>query len=623
MPPTLNLEQAKKAVITAIGAGATVEQAMAGVGRAYKTYEGWRAKDREFAAAVDEARKRGQLDAANGVRPEVRNIDFVTFRKEYLGYETYAHQMQWIDVLEGREPTPIEGCEWDPRNNKRLIINVPPGHSKSSTVTVDWVTYKICMNPNVRVCIISKKQEQARKFLYQIKQRLTSNLFAKLQAAYAPKGGFRPERGAGTFAANTIYIAGRDVDAKDPTVEVLGIGGQVYGSRYDVIIVDDAVVGSNASEYEKQIEWLESEVENRLKNGTLVLIGTRLRSVDLYGELRRNDRYLSGRSPWSLLRQPMVLKYADDPKDWVTLWPRSSTPFDEASEPEEDGTYVMWDGPACARVRDSKPPAVWSLVYQQQQVADDAVFNPTAVLGSVNKRRRPGILRAGALAHPREGIEGKWVVASMDPAMTGDTFTLVGAVDRRDNRRYIMNAWVRPSPTPTYIRDLIKEVTEEYGVNEWVIEQNAFQLFLIHDPEIQQFLATRGVKLTPHYTSRNKQDPSFGVASLAPLFGNVRRTESGGRFMHEGGSNLLELPDPDYSEGIKALIEQLVTWEPGRLGKELKQDGPMALWFFELRCRALLGYGQATTQTSYMKNPYLSRSDRRRRVIVPMQEYTA
>jgi hypothetical protein len=43
-----------------------------------------------------------------------------------------------------------------------------------------------------------------------------------------------------------------------------------------------------------------------------------------------------------------------------------------------------------------------------------------------------------------------YVIGSMDPAMTGDTFTLVGAVDRKDSKRYIMNAWVRRHPLRLY-----------------------------------------------------------------------------------------------------------------------------------------------------------------------------
>jgi hypothetical protein len=74
------------------------------------------------------------------------------------------------------------------------------------------------------------------------------------------------------------------------------------------------------------------------------------------------------------------------------------------------------------------------------------------------------------------------------------------------------------------------------------------------------------VKLTPHYTGRNKQDPDFGVASLAPLFGSLSRMHDGsGRADHQG-DNLIELPRIDGSYGLKTLVEELITWQPGKLG---------------------------------------------------------
>ena len=120
-------------------------------------------------------------------------------------------------------------------------------------------------------------------------------------------------------------------------------------------------------------------------------------------------------------------------------------------------------------------------------------------------------------------------------------------------------------------------------------------------------------------TSRNKQDPDFGVASVAPLFGSTRRINEGaGRAVH-AGDNLIWLPDPDKSVGVKTLIEELVAWQPGKLGKQLRQDGPMALWFFELRARAiLLGADGSGSRKPFMDNPYLSRGDRRNQVVVPV-----
>lgn len=617
-PKGLSAAQAKQKVLDGLSAGLTVADACKAAQRTVKSHENWRASDPEYAAKVDEIRNQRKSAKDRGVEDDVSTLDFATWRKRFLGQDTFPHQEAWIRLIETGEYEPRPGEFYQPSDPNRIIINVPPFHAKSQTLTIEYLTYRICLNPNIRIIIVSKKQDQAKKFLYSIKQRLTSNQWSALQAAYAPDGGFKPERAEGAaWGADKIYVAGIDSGEKDPTVEAIGIGGQIYGSRADIIIMDDCIVGSNAAEYEKQINWLESEVENRVRDGKIIIIGTRLATVDLYSELANGERYLSGSSPWTILRQPAVLQYADDPADWVTLWPASTSPMETGQKPRPDGMYDAWDGPRMAKERDKKPPRVWSLVYMQADVSDDAVFDPKCVMGSVDKRRKPGPLKAGAWGHPRHGMEGQYVIASMDPAMTGDTFSLVGAVDRKDGRRRIMQAWVQASPTPKYIRDLIESTTDEYGVNEWVIEQNAFQLFLIYDEAVQNFCRQRGVKITPHYTGRNKQDPDFGVASLAPLFGSLKRMHEGsGRadFQHD---NLIELPDPDQSHAIKLLIEELIAWQPGKSGKQLRMDGPMALWFWELRAREVLGVSRRRT-SQFMDNPYLSRGDRAQRVVIPM-----
>lgn len=610
---------AKREVIERIANGATLKDAMGSVGRSVRTYSTWRFYDKDFAAECDRVREGLAMARSKGFTAECYTLSFAEWRKRYLGQDTYRHQQAWIDVIEGKKYEPVPGETYIPANRKRVIINVPPFHAKSMTLTIEYVTYRICMNPNIRVVIVSKTGTQAQKFLYAIKQRLTSGAYAAMHAAYAPPGGFRPDREDGaTWGAAKFYVRGADSGEKDPTVEAIGIRGMIYGNRADLVILDDCVTTVNAGEYEAQINWVESELENRVRDGLILFVGTRLAPTDLYKELPNGSRYLSGRSPWTVLRQKAVLEYRDDPKDWVTLWPKSSAPLEIGQQPEKGGLYEAWGGPRMAEERDKKPPRVWSLVYQQEDVAEDATFNPVCVMGSVDRRRKPGPLTAGAWGHPRNGLEGMYVVASLDPAMSGDTFCVVGAVDRVERKRYIMNAWVENAPSPAKIRSMIREVTEKYRVNEWVIEQNAFQLFLVHDEEISRYCQNRGVIITPHYTSRNKLDPDFGVASVATLFGSFRRHVDGGRAVHNG-DNLISLPDPDYSSGIKALIEQLMAWQPGKRGKDLRQDGPMALWFFELRARSrVLGDGNKHAPSTHRRNTYATRGDLRRRVVVPL-----
>ena len=480
----LSQADAKKKVAELIGSGMKVADAMKAVGRTTKTYENWRNQDKDFVALIEASRDRVRRAAETGKDVDLYNLTFAEWRKRFLHRDTYPHMHDMIKAVEGELDEPHHpAIDWDQRNKSRVIINIPPFHAKSQLITADYVLYKLCMNPNFRVLIISSKAEFSKKFIHQIRQRMTSTLFTELQAAYAPEGGWKPQKGEGAFSNNQLYIAGRDADEKDPNVEAVGIGGSIYGSRADLAILDDVVVGTNAAEYEKQIYWLESELENRLFNGKIIIVGTRLASVDMYSELRNGDRYLSGESPWSYLRMPMVLEEHQEPENWVTLWPKSYQPMDanEPGEQDADGMYTAHDWERAYRTKNSKPPKVWSLVYQQMDVPDDATFHPTAVRGSVEGRRKPGPLIAGALGHPAHGAEGMRVIGSIDPAGTGDAFILVYAVDRTTRKRYVLNCWKGENTIPSWYRQQIEAITEEYGVQEWVIEAQAYSNWIYHD----------------------------------------------------------------------------------------------------------------------------------------------
>jgi hypothetical protein len=613
--------QAAERLIELVSQGSGVFDAVAAVDRSRTWYHHLRRDDPGFRERVEAARA-GSRDRVRRVREvrgddSVANLSFVEWRKRFLGRETFPHMQNWVDVLEDREPSWWhESMVWVPSRRNRLIFNVPPFHAKSQTLTVDYVTYKLCMNPNFRVILVSKKQDQAKKFLHQIRQRLTSNLFAPLQEAYGGPTGFKAA--GAKWAGNMIYVGGRDSDAADPSIEAIGMGGQIYGSRADLILLDDCVTLGNANEYEKQITWIESEVESRCFDGKILVVGTRLAPVDLYSELRSGDRYLSGKSPWSYFSMPMVLEFAEDPADWVTLWPRSDKAMDENDQnADEDGTFQAWDGKRCAALRDAKPPRTWALVYQQSRVSEDAIFHPDAVWATVDKRRKVGPLVGGAWGHPPTGMDGMHVVGSIDPAGTGAAFVLVMAVDRQTGHRWVLNCWCGTHTTPSWYADLMGRVTPEFRVQEWVIEQNAYASWIIHDERIVSYCRQRGVRIASHYTGRNKQDPDFGVASMSSLFGTFRRHTDGGRPVHNG-NHLIHLPDPGQSEGVKALIEQLITWQPGIRGRDLVQDGTMALWFAELRARAATNsQGRSGKRQNFVENSYLSRGDKRRRLVVP------
>jgi hypothetical protein len=604
---------AKRIILGAVAEGMTVEAATASAGKSIKTYEYYRRSDKIFADKID--RTRLGLKDKSFASSDVHDLTFAEFRQKYLHSRTFPHQQNLIDVIEGREPGwlhPSMKYEKGLANN-RILLNIPPNHAKSMTVTIDYVTWQVCQNPNFRVLIVSQTQQLAADFLYAIKQRLTHPNYEALQQAYAAGVGFNSKSASWQATRVTFGDELRESSEKDPNIEAVGIGGQIYGKRADMIIVDDAVTLKNANEFEKQIRWLTQDVRSRLNpTGKLIIVGTRVTAVDLYRELRSEDRYPGGLVPWTYLAMPALLTTDENPEKWETLWPASDAPFDGQTESDlnEDGLYPRWNGRNLYNERQAMDASTWALVYQQQDISDDAIYDPVCVRGSIDGMRKAGRLVPGHPGHPRD-VNGFSFICGLDPAMVGDTAAICYAVDRVTHKRYIVDAIKITRPTPAAIRQLIFDWTSLYSPSEWIVEKNAFQSFLTQDEGIRQNLASRGVLLREHHTGNNKWDSGFGVASMSTLFGTKQFDGKHHR------DNLIHLPS-DQTENIKALIEQLITWSPTTKGKT---DMVMALWFCEIRAREMLNQGMH--KTHHMKNPFLSRSEVGKRTVINIDELLA
>ena len=604
---SLSAPEAKKRLVALIQDGVTVEDACRAVGKSVKSYEYYRASDPQFKEAIDLSRV---IQKRKGIiSDDDANITFEDFRTKYLNSMTFDHQRNITSLLEEGEPAWLHGnMTYEKGFKNYVLVNMPPEHAKSMTVSIDYVVYRIVTNPNVRIKLVSKTQAMAKEFLYAIKQRLTSTQWSELQRRYAPVEGFKAT--ADKWTSDSIYLE-RDSGEKDPTVQALGIGGQIYGARADLIILDDCVTLANASEFEKQIRWIQQEVLTRVgPTGKILVVGTRVDPMDLYREMRNPERYPDNKSPWTYLAMPAVLEFDDDPKKWKTLWPMSDRPWDaDDTQADENGLYPRWSGEHLRRRRGLIDPKTWAMVYQQQDVESSAIFSPECVRGSISGMRPIGPLIPGAPGQPAS-LANQYIVAAMDPAMSGDTFSVVMAGDRTTGKRYLLEASRMPAPTPQQIRDLIKGWTDKYQPKVWVIEKNAFQLFLTQDEEINRYLSSRGTRLVSHYTGANKMDAEFGVASMAGLFGSL---DNQGKHMK---NNLLDLPRAD-NEHIKALIEQLITWSAGTKNK---QDGPMALWFAETQMRDYINQSGAYGQT-FVKNKFATRAQIAGRKVVNLEEY--
>lgn len=597
---------AKDLVLKRIAAGDKIADAMKSVGRSYETYRDWRKNDPAFKAEAERVRAaRNDGKKATDAVP-----DFPEFCATYLDKPIPHHHLRAWDVINGRDPRDLhESMQYQPGTEpgRYMILNFPPDHAKSTVWNVQYVLWRLIKDPNIRVITVSKNQTMAKKFLAQIKFYLTNpSLFPELHAAFAPEGGWKSLEKADGLAwrENMIYVSGRTQAEKDPTIEALGIGGQIYGARADLIILDDIEDFSSAGQYESHAGYIGQDVFSRLdkQHGQLIVLGTRVGVIDIYRHLRDEAKDEFGNPTYTYFAQPAILDGDTGPSaDWTVLWPERMPPKAIAA-----AKSAMTD------------PRRFTFVYQQQDVSEFATFPPRAVDASVNARRFHGPMVPNAVGHRPAGMHGLYTVGSWDPASSaGRNAFIVMGTDKITKRRWVLDVWTKKGAVPRETIQLLKDWTIKYEINEWRIEKNAVQQFITQLPEIRDFLSGHGATLKEHETRQNKWDPNMGVeGTLAPLFLSCVDDIDGQLVQKPDGSGLIELPSLRHNQHVGTLCQQLKAWEPEN--KKLVQDLVMALWFAELGVRQYHrgGIGDRT----HMNSRYTSRAGIASRSTVTIDE---
>lgn len=628
---------AKELVLQKRAAGVPVKDAMQQVGRSYETWKDWRRNDQAFKARADRISE--QLKAGEKVSSEVP--DFPEFAERYLFQPLPLHQLRALDVLEGREPRdfwsdedpevqryPLMQFQQGSEGTDQVILNFPPNHGKSATWTMNWVTWLINRDPGIRIIIVSKTQRLAKQFLLGVKQRLTHPRYEAMHAAFGPEGGWRSDDKADGLAwrDEMIYVKGRDPEEKDPTVQALGIGGQIYGARADLVILDDCEDMTNYGSYEQHSNWVAQEVASRLEPeidgadpGRLVILGTRVGPMDMYRHLRDNTKDLEDQPTYTYFSQPAILEneHSSDWESWVVLWPERMAP-----------KVIRKKRAAFSN------PRHFQLIYQQNDVPDDATFPSEAVNASVNRNRFHGPLTPGAPGHRLQGMEGLYKIGMWDPASSSG-FNAMGvmAADKRYGpkaKRWVLDLWAKKGVYPAESIQRLKDWTVKYKINEWRIEKNAVQQFITQLPEIRDFLTGQGCRLVEHQTHSNKWDPDKGVeAMLQPLFlacvdvidGRMVPKSAGALMVDPlpDGDGRIDLPSSRNCPAVDMLKEQLTTWEPEN--KRQVQDLVMVLWFGELGMRQYLRSGMGNQ--THAPSKFASRASLARRTVIRLDQIGA
>lgn len=175
---------------------------------------------------------------------------------------------------------------------KRLMIFMPPRHSKSETVTVRYTAWRIIRDPNIKVILGSYNQRLANRFSRKIRR------FVEEQTSLSK------ERKA---ADEWETLAGGGICA-------VGCGAGVTGYGADLIIIDDPVKNRQQAEsktYRENVyDWFNDDIYTRLEpNAAIILIQTRWHQDDLAGRLLKE--MAEGGEQWEVLSLPALAETYD------------------------------------------------------------------------------------------------------------------------------------------------------------------------------------------------------------------------------------------------------------------------------------------------------------------------
>ena len=120
---------------------------------------------------------------------------------------------------------------------KSVVIAAPRSHGKSSLISIGYTTWRVGLNPNIRIKIVVNKIELGKEILNAITNVLLFNPKYRLVFPH-----IRPAK-TRYWTKERIYVE-RNKVLRDPTIEVTSVLATGAGGRSDLLICDDVCYDS-------------------------------------------------------------------------------------------------------------------------------------------------------------------------------------------------------------------------------------------------------------------------------------------------------------------------------------------------------------------------------------------
>ena len=200
----------------------------------------------------------------------------------------------------------------------RLIVNMPPRHTKSEFASYLFPAWYIGKFPKKKIMQVSHNAELAGRFGSKVRNLIDSQEYksifgdVKLREDSKAKGRWETNHGGEYFAA--------------------GVGGSITGRGADLLIIDDPHTEQDSlsdSAMERAYEWYSSGPRQRLQpGGRILVVMTRWATDDLTGRLVKAQAETKA-DKWKVISFPAIMP--DDKPVWPEYWSKEDLDSVKAS----------------------------------------------------------------------------------------------------------------------------------------------------------------------------------------------------------------------------------------------------------------------------------------------------
>ena len=395
----------------------------------------------------------------------------------------------------------------------RLIINMPPRHTKSEFASFLLPAWMIGKNPKLKIIQTTHTAELAVRFGRKAKTLIDSEDYQKifqtrLREDSQAAGRWETEQGGEYFAA--------------------GVGGAITGRGADLLIIDDPHSeqdAMNPEALERAYEWYTSGPRQRLQpGGKIVVVMTRWSVKDLTAQLIKSSAEAKA-DKWELIEFPAIL------------------PTNQAVWPE------YWKLSELESVKASLSVQKWNAQWMQ---------NPTAEEGSIIKREwwrvwdKPYIPPLDHVIQSYDTAFLKKETADYSAITTWGVFRLN---EDSEPNLILLDAYKERLEFPELKRKALEQYTY-WNPETVIIEAKASGLPLTYE------LRKMGIPVV-NFTPSKGNDKHARVNAVAPLFESGQIWAPDQKFAEEVVEECAAFPYGDNDDLVDSMTQAVMRFRQG------------------------------------------------------------